>query len=357
MLCSRLFNGSVGKVIRNLTEKRPGKRAIITVALVLVLSYSALMVGNSLNRIQDMSGEATVTVSGRGYSGDSSSSRSDHSASEAVTAVTATAVAQDRSKSASSNLVTTLFDLTVVAEQGNVADEVTGDMFAERMVVYTARLGLKVEDVDASLEEVNLIMVIHGGFISSVNTRDDKGSVAIRVPQSRFHDAIADLEELGEVTTRDLQGEDVSEEYVDLGAQLTTLQHQENRLYEIMEMGVNVEEVLRVERELERVRGRIESIQGRMNYLDSRVELSTITVSLFEEEEIEEVVLAWFPDVDWGVPVRSGLSVLFTLTQGMITMVIVIGPFVLMGYSSVRLFRWYMAGKAVEVSEEPAAPL
>ena len=118
------------------------------------------------------------------------------------------------------------------------------------MVVYTARLGLKVDDVDSSLDKVNLIMLLHGGFISSVNTREDSGSVAIRVPQSRFHEAIADLEELGEVTTRDLQGEDVSEKYVDLGAQLTTQQHQENRLYEIMEMGVNVEEVLKVEREL-----------------------------------------------------------------------------------------------------------
>jgi len=200
-------------------------------------------------------------------------------------------------------------------------------------------------------------MLLHGGFISSVNTREDNGSVAIRVPQSRFHEAIADLEELGEVTTRDPQGEDVSEEYVDLGGQLTTLQHQENRLYEIMEMGMNVEEVLKVERELERVRGKIESIQGRMNYLDSRVELSTITVSLFEEEEIEEVIQAWFPQVDWSVPVRTGLSSLFTISQGMVTMFIVIGSFIVMGYGGLRLFRWYISGKAVEVSEEPAAPL
>ena len=341
-------------MIRNLTEKRPGKRALITVALVLILSYSALMVGNSLDTIQDMrDGGESVTITGRGFTSDTTSIQTAYSASEAVATVADTA-AQDAAKSASGNLVTTYFDLVLVADQGDVADNI-GEMFAERMVVYTARLGLKVDDVDASLEEINLIMVIHGGFISSVNTRDDRGSVAIRVPQSRFHDAIADIEELGEVTTRDLQGEDVSEEYVDLGAQLITLQHQESRLYEIMEMGVNVEEVLRVERELERVRGKIESIQGRMNYLDSRVKLSTITVSLFEEEEIEEVVLAWFPQVDWGVPVRSGLSVLFTITQGMITMVIVIGPFIVMGYSGVRLFRWYMAGKGVEVSEESSA--
>ena len=325
--------------------------------LVLVLSYSALIVGNSLNNVHDTGASGdVVTISGHGFSVDST--RSDNTATEAVYAVTSSAAAADASKSAASgNLVSEYWDVVAVADlAGEIID--VNDLFAERMGVYTARISLKVDNVDASLEEVNLIMVIHGGFISSVNTRDDRGSVAIRVPQSRFHEAIADLEELGEVTTRDLQGEDVSEEYVDLGAQLTTLQHQENRLYEIMEMGVNVEEVLKVERELERVRGRIESIQGRMNYLDSRVELSTITVSLFEEEEeIEEVIQAWFPQVDWSVPVRTGLSALFTVAQGMITMVIVIGPFIAMGYGGIRLFRWYMAGKVVEVSEEPAAPL
>ena len=94
-----------------------------------------------------------------------------------------------------------------------------------------------------------------------------------------------------------------------------------------------------------------------MNYLDSRVELSTITVSLFEEEEVEEVIQAWFPQVEWSVPVRTGLSSLFTIAQGMITMFIVIGPFIVMGYGGLRLFRWYISGKVVEVSEEPAAHL
>ena len=50
-------------------------------------------------------------------------------------------------------------------------------------------------------------------------------------------------------------------------------------------------------------------------------------------------------------------SAMFAITQGMITMVIVIGPFIVLGYGGFRLFRWYMVGKSVEVSEEPAAPI
>jgi hypothetical protein len=118
------------------------------------------------------------------------------------------------------------------------------------------------------------------------------------------------------------------------------MERQEQRLLDIMEMGDTVESVLKVERELERVRGRIESLQGRINYLDSRVELATITVNLnLEPEEEPEVHMAWFPEVDWGEPVRAGLSVLFTVTQGMITMVIVLGPFAAVGYGGFRAYR------------------
>ena len=94
-------------------------------------------------------------------------------------------------------------------------------------------------------------------------------------------------------------------------------------------------------REFEHVRGRIESIQGRIKFQDNRVELSTITISLYEEAEKTQ---AWFPSVDWGVPVRTGLSVLFTVTQGMITMVVIIAPFLAVGYGAVRVFRWYSEG-------------
>ena len=139
---------------------------------------------------------------------------------------------------------------------------------------------------------------------------------------------------------------------------MITLTHQEARLYEIMEMGTTVEEVLDVERELERVRGRIESIQGRIQFLTNRVSLSTITVNLFvEEEEVEiEVKLAWFPEVDWSEPVRTGLAVVTTVAQGMITMSIVIVPFIAIAYGALRTVQWYRSGKLPHNIDDEESP-
>ncbi len=335
-------------MIRNITAKRPGKRTLIAVVLVIVLGYSSLLVGNSLQPKGSYGDGGSVTVTGRSYSYADTAD----AATVAAEAAQAAAVA-DSAKAATGLPFTVLFN--VVSQGTEPVVEEYSDIY-ERMVVYTARISLKVEDIDASIDEIKQITDIHGGFISTVSSRDERGSVTIRVPQSRFHQAIEDLEDLGEVMSRDLQGEDITEEYVDLEAQLTALEAQEARFLEILEMGTTVEDVLRVERELERVREDIERIQGRVNYLDSRVELSTITVSLsLEDDEPVEVVQAWFPDVDWGVPVRTGLAVLFTISQGMLTMIIVIGPLLLVGYGLLLGYRRYRSAKLVAVEEPPVS--
>ena len=228
----------------------PTRRTVLTIALVLVISYSAFLVGNGMNQSNSFiqKGDSIeVYWDTNEFSGTSSviadvaslakpATEAANAAAEAVSAVRSTA-----------NPLSTLFSVASVTGTGFSADLVNDveDLSAGRMVMYTAYVGLKVEDVDVSLDEIKLISQLHGGYVSEVNTRDDRGSVTLRIPQSRFHDAISDLEELGEVTTRDLMGEDVSEEYVDLEAQLATLQHQEARLFEIMEMGTTVESVLK----------------------------------------------------------------------------------------------------------------
>jgi hypothetical protein len=321
---------------------------MITVAALVALVFSAYMVGSRY-----MPGGAPMTPSGVSYRRSSggeavtlTSGASD--AVAAAVAAEAASVAADSAKAASGSPLTVLFGF---GSNGEAEYDVgTVELYAERMVVFTARLELEVEDVEATVDAVRLLAESHGGFVSTVNTRNDRGSITIRVPQRRFHDAVEEIEGLGEVQSRNLQGEDVTEEYVDLQAELTNMERQEERLLDIMEMGTTVESVLKVERELERVRGRIESLQGRINYLDSRVELATITVNLnLEPEEEPEPHLAWFPEVDWGEPVRAGLSVLFTVTQGMITMVIVLGPFAAVGYGGVRTYRYFRSRRTAEI--------
>ncbi|MBW2456752.1 MAG: DUF4349 domain-containing protein [Deltaproteobacteria bacterium] len=146
-----------------------------------------------------------------------------------------------------------------------------------QMLIYTAQLRVLVnpkkyaERIDAVVD----IAVAIGGYIS----RQDNQSVTVRVPSGRFRDALKEMEKLGQVTHREIQAQDVSEEFHDLGIRLKSLKATQQRLQDFLKRAKNIQEVLRIEQELSRLNGEIDRIAGRMRFLSARAAFSTITVS------------------------------------------------------------------------------
>ena len=161
----------------------------------------------------------------------------------------------------------------------------------ERKIIQTASLSIEVDDFQTRSDALTRIVERSNGFISGsytyvTDTGRKRGDITLRVPHDAFLSVIGELEQLGTVQSKHTSGEDVTEEYIDLTARLNNSERQEQRLLAILEMAENVEEVLEVERDLERIRGDIERLTGRITYLDNRVELATISVSLYEPEPI-----------------------------------------------------------------------
>ena len=105
--------------------------------------------------------------------------------------------------------------------------------------------------------------------------------MTIRVPQDQFFTALERIEALGEVQSKNVGSEDVSEQFIDLEARLKSSLREEESLLSLLGRSVTVSEVLAIERELARVRSEIERWQGQLNFLERRVALATIIVSLF----------------------------------------------------------------------------
>jgi len=165
-----------------------------------------------------------------------------------------------------------------------------------RLVIFTANLAVEVKEVRSAMDRVSDIALRMGGFVagSSVSAFDISRSVSItiRVPRDRFSEALTAIEALGEVKQRLTRSDDVTEEYVDLKAQLENLKKQEQRLQELYARATTIDDILKVQRELERVRGEIDRLTGRLNFLDRNVELSTITVTLTEAQPPERPLSA-----------------------------------------------------------------
>ena len=154
-----------------------------------------------------------------------------------------------------------------------------------RKVISIARVSIEVEAVEPSVAQVRAIAESVGGFVeqlsSSGGLENPRAELTVRVPQPQFDPALERIEGLGDVESRDLGSEDVTEQFIDLDARLRSSLREEQSLLALLERSSSVTEILAVERELARVRSDIERAQGQLNFLERRVDLATIHVSLF----------------------------------------------------------------------------
>ena len=111
-------------------------------------------------------------------------------------------------------------------EQGE--GEIPGDSTEDRKIVREGLITLEVEDIAETMDKVaEMADELNGYVVSSYKyeyERGISGRIAIRVPSERFEEAFAELRQLAtavpyETTT----ATDVTEEYVDLEAQLGNL--------------------------------------------------------------------------------------------------------------------------------------
>jgi len=172
----------------------------------------------------------------------------------------------------------------------------------DRKIIQTGWISIEVGDFDSAASAVEQLAAASGGFVSDsssyiTSNGQKKGTITIRVPAVGFQSVLDEAKKLGDVKSTSSSGQDVTEEYIDLGARLTNYQRQEERLLLILDNATTVEDLLKVEEQLGRVRGEIEQIEGRLRYLDNYIDLSTITVEISEPVPITHT---------WGI--RDALS-------------------------------------------------
>ena len=221
------------------------------------------------------------------------------------------------------------------SSQAGISIVVTQD---EKMTIFNGYLSLEVDNIESPMAEVTGLAQKLGGYVASsqISTYGSRitGYIAIRVPRSRFQEAVSKISLLGKVIDQRTSSDDVTERYIDLKARLANFQRQEKRLQELLSKAATVTDVLAVERELERVRGQIESLQGQINYLERNVEMSLISVRFTEAPP-------WFtpPGMDWGETLETAIRILFLVIRGLIILIVAIIPFALLAILAFLVYR------------------
>lgn len=114
------------------------------------------------------------------------------------------------------------------------------------------------------------------GFVQSMSL--DK--TVIRVKSNHLEDAVAEICTLGNVSQKDIRGEDVSEQYEDLQIRLESAIAARQRYLELLARAENVEAGLSVEQQIERLNKEIDGLMSKLNQLRNLNDYSTITINI-----------------------------------------------------------------------------
>ncbi|WP_138418911.1 DUF4349 domain-containing protein [Aquibacillus sediminis] len=159
----------------------------------------------------------------------------------------------------------------------------------ERKVIYTANLQIEVEDYTQAVQDIQSQVTDNNGYVVESTTYggadDDRqeGMLKVRIPQQHFDAFIQVIEEGSmKVMEKNVSGQDVTEEFVDLESRLQSKQVVEERLLTFMEQAEETEDLLQISNDLADVQEEIEQITGRLQYLQNKTDLATVTIHLHE---------------------------------------------------------------------------
>lgn len=165
----------------------------------------------------------------------------------------------------------------------------------DRLIIRNGSITIIVKDVNGTVTQVTELARASDGYVQSTNSRYQGellvATVTIKVPAEAFDDMLAAIRKLAiKVDAENSSSQDVTEEYVDLGARLKVYEATEQQLLTFLQKTQSVDESLKVYRELNTVRSQIESVKGRMNYLSKSAAMSNITVQIREEAKEKPIV-------------------------------------------------------------------
>ncbi|MCQ6558276.1 DUF4349 domain-containing protein [Paenibacillus mendelii] len=171
-----------------------------------------------------------------------------------------------------------------VAESGAEADGFS------RKVIYRANVSMEVEEYAKAQTLLRNAIHLSGGYIlqfsDQKSTAELGGTYTIKVPAGGFMSFLGEIEKIKHLFYEtNMQGTDVTEEYVDLESRLKARQVVEARLLAFMDKATRADDLLKFSTELGEVQMEIERIKGRMRYLEQNVAFSTIELRMYERIE------------------------------------------------------------------------
>lgn len=210
-----------------------------------------------------------------------------------------------------------------------------------RRVVTESSVSLQVQDVSGSIDGIKNETENRGGYMVTSNLYSPEeganGFITVRVPDDELDGMLTFLREMAvKVVSENIQGRDVTDEYIDIEERLRILNTTKGEFEEIYDDTTTVDEKLKVMNQILNVQSQIENLQGRLQRLDATSNSTLITIHL----STDEYSLPYAPQDGWrpNVIFKQAVRSLVTSLRGLGTAGIWIAVYAVLIIPAIVLF-------------------
>lgn len=223
----------------------------------------------------------------------------------------------------------------------------------DRKIIRNADLQLESNAPDDAQTKITQIAETKGGFVveSTQSSSDEKAAkrdtvtMTVRVPAAKFDESLIEIRAAASrVISENVKGEDVTEEFIDVQAQLVAKKALEAQFLEIMKQAKSVEDALKIQRELATVRGEIEKVEGRKRFLENQSSLSTIKIRVQTPTAFSANAPGFFNRLSQAL--GNGFDAALTFILVFVTAIIALLPFLILIVLPIYLVIRYLLKRA-----------
>ncbi|GAA0323786.1 hypothetical protein GCM10008967_12870 [Bacillus carboniphilus] len=223
---------------------------------------------------------------------------------------------------------------------------------SERMVMYNAQMIMAVEEVPQTISEIEQKTKSFQGYVVESSTYEYEkginGHMTVRIPSGDLTAFLQQMEDMSDkVIQKTIEGQDVTEEYIDLESRLRAKRALETRLLDLLNQAETTEDLLKISDDLARVQEDIEQLEGRKKYIENRTDFAQVNLTI-EDSSV------YIPEVTKGEELQTGnkikqafansINMIMGFFSGLLVFMIGYSPiFVLLGIPIVVI--WFIMKK------------
>jgi len=172
------------------------------------------------------------------------------------------------------------FDAPAAARANSADNSSQFKAEAGRSMAYVAHFSISVKLKKQAIADLKKLTESLGGYILH---SDSSGDITAKVPVKNADNFLKSAEKHGEIFKISINAEDLTDTITDINVRLENLKKFRERLTALLAKTGKVEEILKIERELNRITTDMERLTANLQNNRNRVDFVTFSITVIEE--------------------------------------------------------------------------